>query len=103
MARLSLLSMLVCLIGFTTAFVAPGAALRLSTQQPAAAAAVTMMAKAPTKPMRVNQRNYLYNKGYRSEMRTRIKRVSLAAARFFPFCLLALPHTRETRSRFSYG
>ena len=48
MARLSLLSMLVCLVGFTTAFVAPGAALRLSTQQPAAAAAaVTMMAKAP--------------------------------------------------------
>ena len=30
---------------------------------------------AATKPQRVNKRNYEYNKSYRSEMRTRIKRV----------------------------
>jgi len=33
------------------------------------------MRTAATKPMRVNKRNYEYNKQYRSEMRTRIKRV----------------------------
>ena len=78
--RLSLIALLACFIGGASAFVAPGAAVRASavTQQPAAAA-VTMMAKAPTKPMRVNKRNYLYNKAYRSEMRTRIKRVRVHA------------------------
>lgn len=78
--RLSLIALLACFFGSASAFVAPGAALRATTlsQQPAAAA-VTMMAKAPTKPMRVNQRNYLYNKNYRSEMRTRIKRVRACA------------------------
>lgn len=33
------------------------------------------MGGAPTKPMRVNARNREYNKKYKSEMRTRIKRV----------------------------
>ena len=33
---------------------------------------------APTKPMRVNERNRQYNKKYKSEMKTRIKTVRYA-------------------------
>merc|ERR1712146_707481 len=57
-----------CAAGFM-----PAAAPRSAVVQQRAAG--VCMKTAATKPQRVNQRNYEYNKGYRSEMRTRIKRV----------------------------
>lgn len=45
------------------------------------AASVVCMKTATTKPQRVNERNRLYNQGYRSEMRTRIKNVRAGGAR----------------------
>ena len=49
--------------------------LRVAARLAAARSADVCMRTAATKPMRVNKRNYEYNKQYRSEMRTRIKRV----------------------------
>ena len=65
--------LLACLVSGGACF-APTSALR-SAQPQQRSASVVMMPKAPTKPMRVNARNREYNKQYRSEMRTRIKRV----------------------------
>ena len=57
-----------CAAGFT-----PAAMLRPDVQQ---RSSVISMKTASTKPQRVNERNRLYNKNYKSEMRTRIKNVS---------------------------
>ena len=65
--------LLACLVSGSACF-APTSALR-SAQPQQRSASVVMMPKAATKPMRVNARNREYNKQYRSEMRTRIKRV----------------------------
>ena len=71
--RLLVCTLIACLVSNAACFAPPSVALR--TSQPAAASSVVMMATARTKPMRVNTRNREYNKKYRSEMRTRIKRV----------------------------
>ena len=63
----ALFACLACAAGF-----APAAAPRAVCQQ---RASPVVMVTAATKPQRVNKRNYEYNKQYRSEMRTRIKRV----------------------------
>ena len=49
---------------------------------------------AATKATRVNQRNREYNKMYKSEMRTRVKRVRATHCRSRPIriCYLADPH-----------
>jgi hypothetical protein len=80
---LRLLACVVALcVGSASAFVPAAASMRVAQpQQHSAAAAVSMMAKAPTKPMRVNNRNREYNKHYRSEMRTLIKKVSNPSTR----------------------
>merc|ERR1711934_1122188 len=57
-----------CAAGFM-----PAAA--ISRQAAAARSAEVCMRTAATKPQRVNKRNYEYNKAYKSEMRTRIRRV----------------------------
>lgn len=59
-----------CAMGFS-----PAAMPRSSTSQRSAAIS---MKTAATKPQRVNARNREYNKQYKSEMRTRIKRVRTA-------------------------
>ncbi len=71
------LACLVCCLGSAAAFVPPasGAVGMKQLQRHAVAATPIVMGGAPTKPMRVNERNRVYNKNYRSEMRTRIKRV----------------------------
>jgi len=71
MARV--LFLIACFVSNVASFAPPVVSLRAS--QPAAASSVVMMATARTKPMRTNARNREYNKMYRSEMRTRIKRV----------------------------
>merc|ERR1719310_2685730 len=74
--RLVACTLIACFVSSASCFAPPSGALYASqTQQRAATSAVSMMAKAPTKPMRVNERNRQYNKQYKSEMRTRIKRV----------------------------
>merc|ERR1719331_3068221 len=64
-----LLACAVCAAAFVPAC-APRAACQLQCRS-----AIIHMVTAATKPQRVNKRNYEYNKQYRSEMRTRIKRV----------------------------
>jgi len=69
--------LLVCFVGAVSAFVAPPTTLRTThLQQRGAAADISM--GAPSKATRVNIRNREYNKMYKSEMRTRIKRVGEA-------------------------
>merc|ERR1719454_917303 len=74
MGLLRLVVMVACLVSSAAAFAPPSAGLRSAVVQQRTGS-VTMMPKAATKPMRVNARNREYNKMYRSEMRTRIKRV----------------------------
>ena len=75
MGLLRLIVLVACLVSSAAAFAPPSAAVRSAVVQQRSGA-VTMMPKAATKPMRTNARNREYNKMYRSEMRTRIKRVS---------------------------
>ena len=77
MGLLRLVVVVACLVSSATAFAPPSAGLRSAVVQQRTGS-VTMMPKAATKPMRVNARNREYNKKYRSEMRTRIKRVRSA-------------------------
>ena len=73
------MSLRFCLIAFfcacASAFmpVVPGTPMQLQQR-----GSVISMKTAATKPQRVNARNREYNKQYRSEMRTRIKRVRAA-------------------------
>ena len=76
MGLLRLVVLVVCLVSSAAGFAPPSVALRSAVAQQRSAS-ITMMPKAATKPMRVNARNREYNKQYRSEMRTRIKRVSM--------------------------
>ena len=75
MAMLRLLALAACAAcaaGFMPA-VSPVSVQTLGSQRGCA----VVMRTAATKPQRVNTRNREYNKMYRSEMRTRIKRVRL--------------------------
>ena len=74
MGLLRLVVLVACLMSSAAAFAPPSMALRSAVAQQRSAS-ITMMPKAATKPMRVNARNREYNKMYRSEMRTRVKRV----------------------------
>ena len=75
MSPLSLL--LCCMLSLAAAFTSPAAALPLSR---VAARSVAPVCMATSKAMRVNERNRAYNKKYKSEMRTTIKRVRGADA-----------------------
>ena len=77
MTCLRFLLVLACLASAGAFAALPARAFAAAQHRPAAAAAVGMT--AATKPQRVNERNRVYNKGYRSEMRTRIKNVSARA------------------------
>ena len=68
-----------CALGF-----APVATPRTALLQQQRAA--VCMKTAATKPQRVNKRNYEYNKMYKSEMRTRVKRVRAAWPRCVVVC-----------------
>ena len=72
---LLLLVAVTCTAAFSPA--APRAAVQLQQR----GAAISMVTAA-TKPQRVNKRNREYNKVYKSEMRTRIKRVRARHRRF---------------------
>ena len=69
---LCVLCAFVCSAAYMPAYSRPAA-----VQQPLSSVAALdiRMVTAATKPQRVNKRNREYNKKYRSEMRTRIKRV----------------------------
>ena len=67
--------LLACILAAVAAFTPPASAL-LRTAPLVRTPAVSMVTAA-TKPQRVNKRNREYNKKYKSEMRTRIKRVSM--------------------------
>jgi len=69
--------LLACCLTIATAFSSQGVLHATQLQQRSAVSGVSMVTAA-TKPQRVNRRNREYNKKYKSEMRTRIKRVEEA-------------------------
>merc|ERR1719326_2617485 len=71
---MSLLRLCILALALTCAAAFAPAAPRTAVQLQQRGAAISMVTAA-TKPQRVNKRNREYNKVYRSEMRTRIKRV----------------------------
>ena len=82
MARL-LIAAVLCFLATASAFAPPmGAAVTRSAVRPAAASVV--MGGAATKATRVNMRNRAYNKKYKSEMRTMIKKVGVALQTVLP-------------------
>jgi ribosomal protein S20 len=72
-----LLCLLACL-SVAAGFVATPLVSASQLQQSRVATQQIVMA-APTKPMKVNERNRIANKAHKSEMRTRVKRVSAAS------------------------
>lgn len=64
-----------CFLALVSAFAPPVSAMHSCHAQMRAPTATIRMVTAATKPQRVNKRNREYNKKYKSEMRTRIKRV----------------------------
>merc|ERR1719387_2684348 len=74
MAFRSVIALLVCALSAASAFVPAVASLQMQQQQQLRSA-VSMGVPSAEKPKRVNERNRIYNKGYRSEMRTKIKTV----------------------------
>lgn len=76
-----MLTRLFCLLACLSAaagFVATPLSSVSQLQQSRVATQQIVMA-APTKPMKVNERNRIANKAHKSEMRTRVKRVSAAS------------------------
>ena len=92
-----LVSALLCFLATACAFAPPmGAAVTRSAVRPAAASVV--MGGAATKATRVNMRNRAYNKKYKSEMRTMIKKVGSALLSLWLDRVARTAHSRGRRT-----